>query len=168
MLSAGYSHQPFFTVPTLESVRAAVANASVFFVAPNFNLRVGICGTDMESLALEYKLYHESLSGRRDSYEIYYAECNRVNRFARASQRSSAAGGSGSVAGAGKQTSEENGKNGGPKASNTNTRGNASSSQKVQVSCSSSRKSITSGSQKVKKPKQDKVLYDADVVHRIR
>ena len=71
----------------LESLRTAVANAGVFFVAPIFNLWYVICGPDMECFALANQVF---LSERRDSYENCYAECKRVNRLARAVQGSSA------------------------------------------------------------------------------
>ena len=66
VLSPGYSHKSFFTDPTLDAVEEAIADAGVFYVAPNFDLWTELCSGIAEAFASRYQsLYDTFLLGRR-------------------------------------------------------------------------------------------------------
>ena len=54
VLSAGYSHQSFFTEQTLDSIRALVSNAGVFFFAPIFDLWKDVYDSCFEEFIASY------------------------------------------------------------------------------------------------------------------
>ena len=87
VLSPGYAHKCFFTDPTLDAVEEAIADAGVFYVAPNFDLWAEFCGGIAEAFASRYRnLYDTFLLERRQSFESHYIDLNKSNRLARAQQ----------------------------------------------------------------------------------
>ena len=82
VLSSGYSHKTFFTNPTLDAVRDAIATAGAFFVAPNYNLWAGVCDSAYEKYIADVGVvYKQFLDERRKAGESHYVECNRANRL---------------------------------------------------------------------------------------
>ena len=148
VLSPGYSHRSFFTDPTLDAVEEAIADAGVFYVAPNFDLWTEFCSGIAEAFASRYQgLYDTSLQGRRQSFESYYSDLNKSNRLARALQGTSVAatsGGNVSVLAKGKGPSQ--------RAAST---GKSSSSKEATTSSSPQKKNK-------KKPKKVKDSTDED------
>ena len=88
-----------FSDPTVDAVEEAIANAGVFYVAPNFDLWTEFCSGIAQAFASRYQsLYDTFLLGRRQSFESHYADLNKSNRLARAPQCTSvSATGSGNV-----------------------------------------------------------------------
>ena len=87
VLSPGYAHKSFFTDVTMDAVRESIANAGVFYVAPNFDLWAEFCGGIAEEFVSRYSgLFNSFVLKRRKSYETHYVEINKANCLARAQQ----------------------------------------------------------------------------------
>ena len=104
VLSSGYSHETFFTNPTLDAVRDAIATAGVIFVAPNDNLWAGFCDPAYEKYITDVGVaYKQFLDERRKAGESHYIECNRANRLSSV-DRGSCSSSEGSLVGVGSKT----------------------------------------------------------------
>ena len=104
VLSSGYSHKAFFTNPTLDAVRDAIATSGVFFVAPNYNLWAGVCDPAYEKYIADVGVaYKQFLDGRRKAGESHYVECNRANRLSQV-DRGSCSSREGSLVSSGSKT----------------------------------------------------------------
>ena len=79
VLSPGYAHKSFFTVPTLDAVREANAGAGHFFVAPTFDLCLGFIVPITTTSFSGTKSYMWILLRRR-SCVSFYTESNGTNR----------------------------------------------------------------------------------------
>ena len=146
----------FFTDPTLDAVEEAIADAGVFYVAPNFDLWTEFCSGIAEAFACRYQgLYDAFLQGRRQSFETYYSDLNKSNRLARALQGTSVvatSGGNVSVSAKGKGSSQRAG-----------SAGKSSSSKEATTSSSPQKKNK-------KKPKKvkDSADEDPEVFHKLK
>ena len=84
VVSPGYTHQSSFTIPTVERIRKAVADAEVFFVSSDFDLRREFYCHDLESFVGGQKeTFPKLLLQRRKDYESRYVELKKANREAR-------------------------------------------------------------------------------------
>ena len=89
VLCAGYSHQFFFTDHTLDLVRAALAEATVFFVNCDFDLWTVLCDPGVSGfVVLHCRLYGDFLTECRRASDDHYSKYNLANRLSRVEQGS--------------------------------------------------------------------------------
>ena len=71
----------------MDAVRESIADAGVFYVAPDVDLWSSFCGGVAEEFVSRYSsLFNSFVLVRRKSYETHYVEINKANRLARAQQ----------------------------------------------------------------------------------
>ena len=81
VLSPGYAPKLFFTNLTLDAVRDAVEDASVFYVTGDFDVWKSVCSSEFAAFVSAVRAsLTKLLSQRREAIEKDYTECNRVNR----------------------------------------------------------------------------------------
>ena len=73
VLSPGYPHQSFFTIPTLDAVWEAIANSGPFFVTPGFILWTEFCAASYDFFVQRHKeLDVNFMAEKRRSCENFY------------------------------------------------------------------------------------------------
>ena len=81
VLSPGYAPKLFFTDLTLDSVRDAVEDASVFYVTDDFDVWKSVSSSEVAAFVSGVRAsFLKLLSQRREATEKDYTECNRANR----------------------------------------------------------------------------------------
>ena len=132
----------------MDAVEEAIADAGVFYVAPNFDLWTEVCNGIAEAFASRYQsLYDTFLLGRRQSFESPYVDPNKSNRLARALQGTSV-----SATSSGNVSVSAKGKGSSQRAGST---GKSNSSKEATTSSSPQKKNK-------KKPKKVKDSTDED------
>ena len=146
-LCSGYCHQSFFTEQTYKAVQAAVCSSGDVFVATGFSNWKNLCDSVVDAFIERYcSLYSDFLANKRVDCGNHYAESDRLNREARASQVAGSSAGPSQVkkdANLGKKKSKKS---------------SASSGQGGSVVSKKSKK----------KPKPSEKEFVSDIFHRLK
>ena len=81
VLSLGYAPKLFFTDLTMDAVRSAVEDASVFYVTGDFDVWKNVCSSEFAAFVSAVSAsFSKLLSRRRKAEKKDYTEWNRANR----------------------------------------------------------------------------------------